>query len=314
MSNEDTAIKPGLINPLASPLGEDLEDKDEPTNLTGSDDLDDNKIKKQEEIERNMLKKFQESVPRIFDFMKPPWDYIYDCKTHKVLTYNKVKTMLGSDYHLCLQYATISYGRKTALIYETGLGEKYEVSNWSHRMRLVVVEIATKIGIRFIWIDTLCIPQGDSTDDSKKEKISLMSRMKDVYACCSVNIVMMSDDLVSSSQFISLDNRENIDPLSESYIGFAKESEWMVRSWTLQEQVLPRNGLYCYVKAEKRETEEPADDKLFICSLNDRCKSGGGGCQQERRRPAQNTSSNKWQCVQIANILSNIGHPGSMEQ
>ncbi|KAM0266747.1 hypothetical protein ACHAPA_006523 [Fusarium lateritium] len=123
------------------------------------------------------------------------------------------------------------------------------------------IDTAWKLGLRYIWIDSLCIIQ-DDLDDWRREA----SRMKDIYAGSSVTI--SASDAKDSTQgcFVDygLDLWENdgkgVAPMTVAIRGEAAikirvhqgdirrrtlESNLSTRGWTLQEQILSHRVIHC---------------------------------------------------------------------
>lgn len=122
------------------------------------------------------------------------------------------------------------------------------------------IETTWELGLRYIWIDSLCIIQ-DDLDDWRREA----SRMKDVYAGSSVTI--SASDAKDSTQgcFVDfgLDLWENdgkgVVPMTVTIHGKPLEirvhqgdirrrtldSNLSTRGWTLQEQILSHRVIHC---------------------------------------------------------------------
>lgn len=139
------------------------------------------------------------------------------------------------------------------------------------------VVIARKLGLRYLWIDSLCIIQ-DSTTDWQTES----SRMADIYRNSYVTIAALSSpdsqggcfspevlsDLCIRVQgdngfesLIAARYCEEYEPMSNTDI-FKKAYPVLTRAWVYQERILSRRMLYCTYREFQFECRQ---DKTCEC-------------------------------------------------
>ncbi|KAL7621370.1 hypothetical protein AAE478_008691 [Parahypoxylon ruwenzoriense] len=118
------------------------------------------------------------------------------------------------------------------------------------------MELVRKIGIRYLWIDTLCIVQDDPRD-----KVRLIRNMDNIYNCATVTVIaaggsdaraglmgissragipIRSTDIADRSGKTSLSLEICPPTLSQE----VRRSIWYTRGWTFQEQCLSPRCLY----------------------------------------------------------------------
>ena len=85
------------------------------------------------------------------------------------------------------------------------------------------IEYAKSIGIKYLWIDALCIDQNNS--DEIEEKVQ---RMHIYFTVCNLVMVWTAKQLF----------RDTIEPHFEKALKQFVDSSWLDRSWTIQEGVL----------------------------------------------------------------------------
>ncbi|PTD08133.1 hypothetical protein FCULG_00005829, partial [Fusarium culmorum] len=165
-----------------------------------------------------------------------------------------------------LEYATLSYCWGTSRPFVT---TKYNIGTLLQSIPATslpqtfhdAIDIIWELGLRYIWIDSLCIVQ-DDLQDWQREATS----MKDVYAGSSITI--SASDAQDSAQGCFVDN--NLDLWDGRDIGLhqmgarfpnnrefsirfhqgdirrrTKFSNLNTRGWTLQEQLLSRRVIHC---------------------------------------------------------------------
>jgi hypothetical protein len=116
------------------------------------------------------------------------------------------------------------------------------------------MEVARRIDMRYLWIDTLCIVQ-----DDKKDKAFLIGAMDDVYDVASVTFIAASGANanaglrgVSPRTGRPMDSMTIIDDGVTEHLSLSppslgeevRNSVWNTRGWTFQEQALSQRCLY----------------------------------------------------------------------
>ncbi|KAI3316570.1 HET-domain-containing protein [Xylariaceae sp. AK1471] len=118
------------------------------------------------------------------------------------------------------------------------------------------MELTRRIGIRYLWVDTMCLVQDDPNDKSR-----LMGRMDDIYNTAALTIIASAgSDADAGLRGISPRTGRPIEPtriinesdkttlnLSVSLPSLCEEvrrSTWNSRGWTFQEQCLSQRCLY----------------------------------------------------------------------
>jgi hypothetical protein len=153
------------------------------------------------------------------------------------------------------------------------------------------ITIAQHFGIRYLWIDSLCI-----TQDSKKEWEQESGKMADIYSNSFVTIAAVAPKDSRGGCF------SKSTPDKCLRIGLEREADWFVgvrrydlgghrrddklaiekeiplfhRAWVYQERVLSRRILYCH----RRELQ-------FECRENSCCECTGHGLLSNAYRPMQ---------------------------
>ncbi|RAL62017.1 hypothetical protein DID88_002506 [Monilinia fructigena] len=144
------------------------------------------------------------------------------------------------------------------------------------------VLITRELGLKYIWIDALCIRQ-DSKDDWKAEA----GRMRDVYAGATITIVAANSNSTSAGIHfprpdkihaaatctIPWDSNTSVSLRSVSHISRqdAKSSSWFTRGWTFQEGLLsPRTLSYS------------RDQMIWECAFHTEDESGHVGLLDQK--------------------------------
>ncbi|GLA25218.1 hypothetical protein AnigIFM63326_001835 [Aspergillus niger] len=142
---------------------------------------------------------------------------------------------------LCRPHALSESGRKLGKIPRT-------VSD--------AMELARKIGIRYFWVDTLCIVQDDEQDKSR-----LISHMDDIYDNATITIMASAGDSPDAGlpgispragfpiESYSIPDETNGQVLAlslslPSLCHEVRKGMWNTRGWTFQEQSLSQRCLY----------------------------------------------------------------------
>ncbi|KAJ3128467.1 hypothetical protein HK098_004362 [Nowakowskiella sp. JEL0407] len=164
-------------------------------------------------------------------FARPPWSRIYDTETGKVLE-NWVAE--GHSTPERINFAAVSY-----VWHPSGCTYTFDnqPTNWSPLMRNVVARICMDHGVRYVWIDGLCIPQAD-TQSARILKAKEMSLMSMIYAQSKVCFV------VSGGDYEHEDNK------------FVDESQWSSRVWTFQEKILSTTLVFCTLNRDHSSSSE----------------------------------------------------------
>ncbi|OHE92819.1 heterokaryon incompatibility protein [Colletotrichum orchidophilum] len=121
------------------------------------------------------------------------------------------------------------------------------------------VEITRKLGVRYLWIDSLCIIQDDK-GDWEREAAEMVNVYRNSYA--TIAFFKIENDNCDEF-FISLIFGEKRDKLSE----YAKVQEYIPlfnRAWCLQERLLSRRIIHCNY-----------GEMAFDCASGYTCECGG---------------------------------------
>ena len=148
---------------------------------------------------------------------------------------------------------------KKSLSLRKSLSQMRKASSSSGRIPRTVrdaMEFTRKIGMRYLWVDTLCIVQND-----RKDMTRLIERMDDVYNNAALTIIAAAGSdadaglrgisprtgypitparIVDSSDGRKLNLSLRLPSLCEEVRG----STWHTRGWAFQEQTLSRRCLY----------------------------------------------------------------------
>ncbi|KAG2414911.1 hypothetical protein HFD88_006099 [Aspergillus terreus] len=149
------------------------------------------------------------------------------------------------------------------------------------------MELTRLIGMRYLWVDTLCIVQDDPDD-----KARLIGRMDDVYDNATVTVIAASGSGADAGlRGISLRTGHPVQPekivLSDgqrislslclpSLCDEVRRSNWNTRGWTFQEQCLSQRVLYF-----------TAEEVYFNCSEVQRREGYDHGEKEGRPRDVQ---------------------------
>ncbi|KAI0877556.1 heterokaryon incompatibility protein-domain-containing protein [Hypoxylon argillaceum] len=100
------------------------------------------------------------------------------------------------------------------------------------------IDLVRRSGMRYLWVDCLCIPQNDDTTGDSVRLI------KDIYSGSSVTIIAAttSSSIYTSGTNIQKAADKEVIPDSRSLHRALLASHWATRGWTFQEQLLSKRS------------------------------------------------------------------------
>ncbi|KAI1207497.1 heterokaryon incompatibility protein-domain-containing protein [Annulohypoxylon truncatum] len=182
------------------------------------------------------------------------------------------------------RYVALSYcwGRKTQPCQTTSLTLPYHKKRipWSTLPKTIrdAIDFTRKLGIGYLWVDCLCIVQGDKEDWERES-----GRMFDVYRSSYVTLAAVwgkdsNSGLFSSSEGfkpillanLCLNNqswplymRRYHEPISSQYLSRTGKYPLFTRAWAYQERLIPPRVLYF-----------TAGELAFECFCHSACECG----------------------------------------
>lgn len=154
------------------------------------------------------------------------------------------------------------------------------------------LQVTRELGLRYIWIDALCIQQDDETD-----KARIISQMSSIYGNCTLSIVASTNSspedglpgisVVARSREQIVENLQGMS-LAVAFhdqqwsLGEIEDSVWNSRAWTFQERQLSKRCVYftsshmsftCPHGMFFEDTIPPPDPKYRPPPLSDQMRS-----------------------------------------
>ena len=170
------------------------------------------------------------------------------------------------------------------------------------------VLVVRKLGLRFLWIDALCIVQDDLADWAREA-----ARMADVYGSAHLTIAATSaksstDGFLKRPQVTAASIPYHVDtctepagclvityePERDSWYSSIEMTRWNTRGWTFQERLLSKRVLHftarrlfweCRMTEASEKNEPPRDPGDRTLWLKDDVPDGPGSTTDRNTRP-----------------------------
>ncbi|KAI8166232.1 Heterokaryon incompatibility protein [Colletotrichum sp. SAR 10_70] len=217
---------------------------------------------------RNRHKKLCEK-PTWFTKLRPPMGEhfrLIDVKKRTVVQMNVNKNGIFSPQTMLPKYAALSYvwgktGKKALRLHldnasrlADGIDKVSDEDNIKvARTILDAIDVTRRLGIPYLWADSLCVIQEDLDDDQELPEISSqLGQMDSIFGHASIVIVAAAGThaeaglpgITSSREpgQIALKVRDDVNVLLAVQYGDSY-GKWDTRAWTLQEKLLSRRML-----------------------------------------------------------------------
>lgn len=188
-------------------------------------------------------------------------------------------------------------------------GEIYPVPKSIKRNVIGSSKYAASMGIKYIWIDALCINQHDPEEITEE-----ISKMYTYFTVCDLVIVWIAKNTFTGA----------IDQSPDKAINQLYESEWLKRSWTMQEGVLANrlvvatdwgiffpDALYRrYVQENNMPIETPQEFRTLLISRHKRSLIGSEVIELSQGRSASVTADRVKSLSALLPYTRNISFPG----
>lgn len=99
--------------------------------------------------------------------------------------------------------------------------------------------LAKKLGLRYLWVDRLCI-----AGDDERDRADHVRHMASVFANAHLTIVAAHGD--ADTGLLALDPRRPMRGAEDSHDHLVAASTWDTRAWTLQESLYSRRAVFLF--------------------------------------------------------------------